>query len=162
MAAILIVVACLFVLIFLYGSAESGSQLPRQQENEQLQHEKSINESRKTLWQKARTDPIAMFTFWLMLFTAVLSIVGVIQLKLLSRAEAIARYTAQAASESANAAKQATEIAERTLVSGNRAWIKVDVQPAGPISYNINGANFTFRFTLTNIGRSPATNVSID
>jgi len=105
MAAIVIVVACLFVLIFLYGSAESGSQLPRRQENEQIQHEKSINESRKTLWQKARTDPIAMFTFWLMLFTAVLSIVGVIQLKLLSRAEAIARYTAQAASESANAAK---------------------------------------------------------
>lgn len=160
-AAILLGVAGLFALMFLYGSPSSKSQVPEHQRNEALESRSDAGSPQRTLWEKARTDPIALFTFWLVVFTAVLSGVGVIQLKFLRRAEAIAANTAQAATNSAIAAKQSAEIAEKTLIVANRPWIKVDVRP-GPIFYNVNGANFTFTFLLKNIGKSPATHVSVD
>jgi hypothetical protein len=161
-AAILVVVVGLFVLMFFYGLPTSTPQPPLQQQSEKHQVEKDSTEVEKTLWEKARTDPIALFTFWLVIFTAVLSGVGVIQLKLLGRSETIAANSARAARDSANAAKQSAEISEKTLVAANRPWIQLDVQVGGPITYDVNGANFTFRFILKNVGRSPATNVWVN
>src|SRR5437867_3348513 len=66
-----------------------------------------------------------------------------------------------AARNSAESAKRSSDLAEKSLVAANRPWIKVDIQVAGPISYNVNGANFTLRYILTNIGRSPAVNVDV-
>jgi hypothetical protein len=54
-----------------------------------------------------------------------------------------------------------TELTEKSLVMANRPWIKVDIQVAGPITYNDNGANFTLKYILKNIGRSPAVNVEV-
>jgi hypothetical protein len=55
--------------------------------------------------------------------------------------------------------ERTAEIAEKALVAANRPWVKVDIQVGGPIFYNENGANFTLRFVMKNIGHSPATNV---
>jgi hypothetical protein len=65
---------------------------------------------------------------------------------------AIAREAADAAGHSAN-------VAERALIAAHRPWIMADISVGGPIIYNVNGLNFTLRFQLKNIGRSPATNV---
>jgi hypothetical protein len=161
-AAILIAVLGLLILSLLYGSPNETYAQPRIEETKTSETEIKTTEARKTLWQKARTDPVALFTFWLVIFTAVLSGVGVIQLKFLARAEAISANSAQAARDSASIAKQSAETAEKTLLAANRAWIKVDIQVGGPITYDVNGANFTFNFILKNIGRSPATNVWVN
>src|SRR5712664_4961856 len=50
---------------------------------------------------------------------------------------------------------------ERSLIAANRPWIKVSFKPAGPIFYNVNGANIILRYILENIGRSPAINVEV-
>jgi hypothetical protein len=63
------------------------------------------------------------------------------------------------ARESTDAAKQAAEISQRALVASNRAWVKVDIIPGGPIAYSDNGVAFPFNFKVINIGRSPAVNV---
>jgi hypothetical protein len=51
---------------------------------------------------------------------------------------------------------------ERSMIAANRPWIKVEIQVAGPIFYNVNGANLTLRYAMENIGRSPATNVLVN
>jgi hypothetical protein len=67
----------------------------------------------------AQTDPVAFFTLWLVVFTAVLSGVGVIQLKLLTRAETVAEKSAKAVQQSADVAKTA-------LISAQRAFLFVN------------------------------------
>jgi hypothetical protein len=62
----------------------------------------------------------------------------------------------------ADTAKKSVEIGEKALVAANRPWIKIDLQVAGPIIYNVNGANIKLKYGLRNIGHSPATNVWID
>jgi hypothetical protein len=54
-----------------------------------------------------------------------------------------------------------TDLAQKSLVAVNRPWVKVDIQVAGPIIYNVNGANFTLSYSLKNIGHSPAVNVGV-
>jgi hypothetical protein len=50
---------------------------------------------------------------------------------------------------------------EKSLIAANRPWIKVEIRVGGPIVYNVNGANFTLQYVLTNIGHSPAVNVHV-
>jgi hypothetical protein len=65
------------------------------------------------------TDPIAFFTLWLVIFTAVLSGVGVIQLELLGRTETVSE-------KSAAVAKKAADVAERGLVAVERPIMSVN------------------------------------
>lgn len=160
--AILIAATGLFVLMSIYGSRGLTRQRTDHLQTELHQQTAPENRGETSLWQKARTDPVALFTFWLVVFTAVLSGVGVIQLKFLARAEAISANSAQTARDSAEIARRAAETSDKALLAANRAWIKVDIQVGGPIKYDVNGANFTFNFILKNIGRSPATNVWVN
>ncbi len=66
-AAALVVALGLFVLTLLYGSSTSIAKRPQQQQSERHEVEKNSSEAEKTLWQKVRTDPIALFTFWLVI-----------------------------------------------------------------------------------------------
>jgi hypothetical protein len=65
----------------------------------------------------------------------------------------------EVARKSSLAAQRSADLAEKALVAANRPWIKVDVMVGGPIVYDVNGANFSIKFILKNIGRSPASNV---
>jgi hypothetical protein len=122
------------------------------QSAEQSREDHHTEKGHTTLWGAWFPDSISIFTFVLVAFTAALAFVGIIQLKYLDRAEIIAANTAQAAKDSA-------DIAGKALVAANRPWVRADIQVGGPIFYNVNGANFTIKFRLTNIGRSPALNV---
>ncbi len=70
-------------------------------------------------WRKTAEDPVAYFTFWLVILTAVLSAASVFQFIMLIRADITSRLAAEAA-------KRATEIANSTLIETQRAWIKID------------------------------------
>ncbi len=123
----------------------------------------------ETLWDKTTADPIALYTFWLAVFTSVLAIVSGIQIFFLINADKTARLSADAAKKSADAAIKSAdvairsaEISEKSLMAANRPWITVDIAAGGPITYNVNGVNFTILYILKNTGNSPATRVNVD
>ncbi|MDR3533069.1 MAG: hypothetical protein P4L90_21230 [Rhodopila sp.] len=68
----------------------------------------------------------------------------------------------KAGEEQIKAVRDATNVAERSLVAAQRAWIRVDVQKNGDIEIDANGMlSIKLLFKLTNTGNSPATNVII-
>ena len=123
----------------------------------------------KSFLDRTTEDPVAFYTLWLTLFTGMLAAFTVwmaLSTKdLRDFAEEQARDMKQSISvarDSAFAAQRSTELAEKSLVAANRPWVKVDIQIAGPIVYNVNGANITLRYILKNIGHSPAVNVGVN
>jgi hypothetical protein len=140
---------CLVALMFFYGSPSATSQPPQQQHAEENKAVKNQSEADKPFWGKATTDPVAAFTLFLVIFTAILSAVGVIQLKMLTRAETVAEKTAQAAKDSADIAKQA-------LIAGQRAFISVNFRPSAQKSIK-DGNIYAYGFTPVwfNAGNTP-------
>jgi hypothetical protein len=127
--------------------------LHKQQHSEKNEPKKYNGETDKSIWEKARTDPVAFFTLWLVIFTAVLSGVSVIQLKLLVRGETVAE-------KSANAANKSAEIAERALIAGQRAFVSVSFEPSG--NQDLETGKITFwNFTPIwyNAGDTPTRNM---
>lgn len=158
-ASAIVFAICLLALMFFYASPPATSPPPHQQHAEKNQPIQDDGEAKKPFWEKVTIDPVAAFTLFLVVFTAVLSGVGVIQLKLLTRAETVAE-------KSANAAKESAEVAKNTLIASNRPWMSLDVELAGDLSFDtpILGANNKWSIPITyrtrNIGHSPATDVS--
>jgi hypothetical protein len=72
------------------------------------------------------------------------------------------KRTADAAKESADAAKMAANVAEKTLISSQRAWIRIDEigLGGGALAFDENGASVSISFKITNVGNSPAINVT--
>jgi len=98
---------------------------PQQQAAEDNQKEHGNQKSNKTLWDSWFPDAISIYTLFLVVFTALLVVVGAYQWKAFVRAEHIAAKTAQAAKESADAAKKSAEISERALIATQRAFVRV-------------------------------------
>ena len=86
-------------------------------------------------WGKTAEDPVAYFTFWLVILTAVLSAASVFQFIMLIRADITSRLAAEAA-------KRATEIANSTLIETQRAWIKIDSIEVSPVGIAGGGLDF--------------------
>jgi hypothetical protein len=150
----------LIALMFFYGSPSATSQSPHQQHTEENKTVQSQSEAEKPFWQKATTDPVAAFTLFLVIFTAILSAVGVIQLNMLTRAETVAEKSAQAAKDSA-------DVARDTLVATNRPWIQViSITITGPLGFGREygddvGGGFDLDILVKNVGKSPAIRVDV-
>lgn len=62
-----------------------------------------------------------------------------------------------------DAGERQLDVSEQTLIAGQRAWIRVDVEISGDLVFDANGnAPLKMVWTLTNKGNSPATNVRIN
>lgn len=70
------------------------------------------------------------------------------------------RTSTDAARRSADAAIQSANVAERTLITTQRAWIKVDANIAAPLTFHELGASTTVAFKIRNVGNSPAIHVT--
>jgi flagellar basal body-associated protein FliL len=70
------------------------------------------------LWDRWFPDSISLYTLFLVVFTAVLAVGGIYQLRFLGRAEQIATKTAEAAKKSADVAKE-------SLIATQRAFVRV-------------------------------------
>jgi hypothetical protein len=151
--AAIVFAVCLVALMFFYGSP-SPSPHPPQQRTEENKAVKAQSEAAKPFWEKATTDPVAAFTLFLVIFTAVLSAVGVIQLNMLNRAETVAEKSAQAAKDSA-------DVASKTLIATQRPWVYPEVSVRSDLAFNDEGAKVTFGYVLRNSGNTPATNVEV-
>jgi hypothetical protein len=145
---------CLIALMFFYGLPSAAPQPPQQQLAEENKAAKSQGEAEKPFWEKATTDPVAAFTLFLVIFTAVLSAVGVIQLKMLTRAETVAEKTAQAAKDSA-------DVAKTTLLTTNRPWLGLNgaIETITKLTFDENGATTSLRLPVSNSGSSIAIGV---
>jgi len=77
----------------------------------------------------------------------------------------VARRSADAAKDSADAANKAAMVAEKTLIAGQRAWIRAEIGVGNqPLIFypkgHPTGASVSVSFKVTNIGNSPATNIT--
>lgn len=65
------------------------------------------------------------------------------------------------ARDSADAAKRSSEISQKAFVATHRPWVKVEIEPRGPITYSGGAVSFDLTFKVMNIGHSPALSVSV-
>lgn len=119
------------------------------------------SEAHETYRQWLTKDAASFFTFILALLTAVLAVVSVVQIFYLRRSDDTARRTADAALKAADAAYKQAEISEKALISTDRPWITVNVELAGDAETSKTDVKFTFKFTMKNIGNSPALKVHL-
>ena len=98
-------------------------------------------------------DAISIFTFWLVLATAGLGIIAIYQISFLRRGEQISANTAQAAKDSADAAKNA-------LIATQRAWIRPKLSITSPLTFDQNGASTAVGVEVVNVGNTPALSVT--
>jgi len=104
----------------------------------------------KSFAAKTLEDPTAFFTATLAFLTFSLACVGVAQVYYLNRSDQTARI-------SADAARKAAEVAERTLIASNRAWIKLtDIQISTDLVITDKGIDTLVSFKFTNTGNAPA------
>jgi hypothetical protein len=98
----------------------------------------------KTLWQKTTTDPVAFFTFWLVVFTGVLGA----STALLWRA-----------------GERQAELTQAALIGDQRAWITVSLHIEsfrfGPVVDSAADAVAELIFHIQNVGRTPALNATL-
>jgi len=123
---------------------------------------KTIDQEKEiTLWEAWFPDSIALYTFFLVIFTGVLAFGGVIQLKLLTRAEGISARSAQAAKESSDATKAAVELSDKTSERQLRAYIGVNGMDVKV--YPLEGGEFAFiaHIEMKNFGQTPANEMSV-
>jgi hypothetical protein len=164
LAAISAVVFFLTLLGIAYYSSPPPHN-PREQQTtaeQKASNEEQKQKIRPTIWQFMFPDSLSVFTLWLVISTFGLGIVAIIQLGFLGRQEIIAADTAEAAKDSADAAKKAANVAENTLIASQRAWIRIDEigLGGGGLAFDENGASVSISFKITNVGNSPAVNVT--
>jgi hypothetical protein len=71
------------------------------------------------------------------------------------------RDSIKAATDSAKAANRSAKVAEEALVSSDRAWISIKPEIIGNFVIEKDRIQIGVGFNLTNIGKSPATNVQV-
>jgi hypothetical protein len=157
-----------FVAAVMVLTLSSSSPPPHQQAGEgsaanQNGKEGEKRELHKTLWERTTEDPVAFFTFWLVIFTGLLFVVAGLQVWLLIRAEDVSLQTAQAAKESADAAKEAADanraavrLAENTAQRQLRAYVNFYDITSSEIA---EGRAIAIRINMRNFGQTPAYDV---
>lgn len=128
------------------------SMLPSQQEQSaERNNEHPKKEANKTLWDSWFPDALALYTLALVVFTAVLAFGGLYQLRALERAELISAEAAKAAKESADVARDAVRLAEKTAERQLRAYVFVE-----SVEMITEGRIVRAVLSIKNSGQTPA------
>jgi hypothetical protein len=103
------------------------------------------------LWDWFFHDATGVFTCLLVLVAGGQFALFWVQLRLIDKSLGDAR-------RAANAAEAAADVAQKTLVASQRAWIRIDqVELSAPLTFNTSGgAGTSISIKLTNIGNAPA------
>jgi hypothetical protein len=108
----------------------------------------------KTIWDSTLDDPIALYTLVLALFTTVIGTVALVQLGFIVRADETARISANAAREAANIAKDALLIPQRAYVCAREyRALKISDDAGNTIAWK-------FTLLVENTGNTPALDTS--
>jgi hypothetical protein len=105
---------------------------------------------------------IARYTLALAVFTALLVLVSIFQIAFLISADQIAGEAAGAAKDSAKYAKEAAEVANKTLIETQRPWMEpLEISVGSPLVFDDQGLRVTIASRLKNVGNVPAINVRL-
>jgi hypothetical protein len=118
------------------------------------------SEDCKTLWEKTTSDPVAFFTFWLSIFTAVL---GGSTIALWLAGERQLQLIEGNAEQQSQDMREANAIARNAIIANRRAWIVIDdALLIGPNTHFKNDGIWLHHLVMVrNIGNAPALNVDI-
>lgn len=116
--------------------------------------ERANDKPSEDLWHRTLTDPIALYTLLLAIFTAVLSGVAVAQIFLLLRGDKTARIAALAA-------KEAADTGNKNFVAEHRPWLNVQIGFISPLTFDGDGARLTIEYAIENLGRTPALDIHV-
>lgn len=142
-AAVVFLIAFAGVVLSPKKSAEPGHQQATEESEKGHKAEKSGN----SLFDTWFPDTNVIFNLFLAFFTGLLAFGGLYQLNFLTRAELISAKTAQAAKDSADAA-----------IAAQRPWLTFEIDT---IEWLGKSHQLRVRFTIKNVGHTPALNVRI-
>jgi hypothetical protein len=148
-AAIVLIAALAGIVVSSQQPLEMRHQETTEKNNQKYEAEKD----NKTLWDTWFPDSISFFTLFLVVFTAVLAIAGIVQLNSLNKAEKISANIAKAAEDSAEAAKQAVILSDKTAERQLRAYVFI---AHTEISDIMSDKNLAVKLVVINYGRTPA------
>lgn len=109
------------------------------------------SEECKTLWERTTTDPVAFFTFWLVIATGALGALAIVQIRFLVSADKTARSSARAAERAAITAERALTVVERAFIMISDMNVVTMAQYGTIIDHRIS-------INVLNSGRTPARN----
>lgn len=114
------IIAASIFAVALIGLVVLYSSQPPHEPQQQSAHELLTGQQQRghpeSFWRRTMEDPIALYTLVLAIFTGLLALIAVLQIRLMNQAE----YTS---TQAANAAQKSAEIAERALIAGQRAFV---------------------------------------
>jgi len=143
-------VVALVTVGLLRPTDQSHQQEYRQSSEASTQQRALEDESWETLWKRTKSDPVAFFTAVLSVTTAALFILSLVQIWFLIKADRTANISAKAATEAA-------EIAKKSLVAANRAWLSpTNAILTKPME---DGLPIRIQIRIVNVGREPALGV---
>jgi hypothetical protein len=151
----------IFAMGFVLGSSQYSGQPTQSQGPEKTSASESKNEQQEPWWQRAATDPIAVFTLCLVLIGAFQVGLFYVQLKIIRESLVDAKKAANAADVSAKAAKVSAD----GFMNAERPYIYINsIQPLLGIEYFPGitaGPNRVTRIAelkvvVKNYGRTPA------
>ncbi|RTL52540.1 MAG: hypothetical protein EKK40_07555 [Bradyrhizobiaceae bacterium] len=118
----------------------------------------------KTLWERTTSDPVAFFTLWLVIFTGGLTVSTVL---LWLAGEKQARHARRAAAAQSRdmqasivAARDANTLTRDIFVADQRPWLLWKIPPTVEMTKNGGHLHIKIDGSLTNIGKTPARNIS--
>ena len=131
-------------------------------------------DDKKSAEEEKKQEEKSASDWWLVKLTAVLAVIGLLQLfvfgmqaRRLRQTIEEMRVATKATEKAANAAEWSAKLARDEFDASHRAWVKCDVslavaspdQHPSPILFDESGMSLTLKFTLKNFGTVPATNV---
>ncbi|MEN2474255.1 hypothetical protein [Burkholderia sp. GS2Y] len=120
---------------------------------------RDTNEGGNRWFAKFSEDPVEIFTFVLAVSTVLLWWDTNGLRRLGNRQSIDMRKSLEVAERAADAAIAANQLNRDSFAIEYRPWVSVKIDVAGPLTWDVNGANATFRFSLSNTGRTPAQGV---
>ena len=139
---------------------EDGSQKEKQSDTQSYKKSGFLRSAFRAIDRSERVINV-FSTLALAVFTALLFIATLI---LASSTEDLRNYAEEQTRDmkrSIAEAKRAADVANQTLIASQRAWIRTEVNISDqPLIFGDNGAGTSVSFKITNVGNTPAINIS--
>ncbi|HEY5278970.1 MAG TPA: hypothetical protein VIJ67_04375 [Pseudolabrys sp.] len=141
-----------------WQAAYAPTEVEKEQCYKAAQHAGHKTEECKTLWQRTTSDPVALFTFGLFIFTAVLA-ASTIALWVETRSSG--RRQSRETRATIKVSQAANVINRNMLLTSHRPWLAVvDIALTGPVIFaKDDGMRASVQVTLQNTGNIPALDV---
>lgn len=148
----------LFTLaVFITGLAIGTQNRSTQLESSTKTSQSGAQQNQQEGWWQRTTDPVAIFTFCLVVVGSFQLGLFLWQLRLIRESLDDAKIAADAAKESADAANRSATLAEKGLIAAQRAWIKIErIMISQPLAFTDTGVSTAVSIRITNIGNAPA------